>query len=240
MKAILTFHSIDDSGSVLSYPAKSFASLLEALSKSGMPVVTLDELLRAETRQGISLTFDDGMRSLFSTALPILQDYAFPAHLYLTTGSVAKTNRWPTQPDAAPGFDMLSWDEIEKCHAGGVQIEAHTHTHPDMRELDNAQMQQECDTADALIETRLGRRPRYFAYPYGYKNDSVSDFVRSRYAATVTTQLSCLGRNDDTANLPRLDSYYLRAPWIQQNLASPLSRAYLSLRSVMRTVRGTQ
>ena len=240
MKAIITFHSIDDSGSVLSYPTKAFASLLGALDKSGLPVLGLDDLLLPETDQGITITFDDGMRSLYKQALPVLRDHAKPAHLYLTTGSVGKNNRWPTQPEAAPGFDMLTWQEIEQLHAAGIFIDSHTHSHPDMRKLDEQAMQQECETADLLIEERLGRRPQYFAYPYGYKNESVCSFARHRYKATVTTELKTLGSDEDFATLPRLDSYYLQSAWMQNNLDSSLSGAYLSLRGWLRTLRGTQ
>ena len=240
MKAIITFHSIDESGSVLSYPANSFNRLLGVLNISGIPVLGLDELLKAETKKGVTLTFDDGMRSLFSAALPILRDYAVPAHLYLTTGSVGKNNRWSTQPEEAPDFDMLDWDEIEKLHKAGVIIDSHTHEHPDMRKITPGKMEEECDMADDMIKNRLGRKPQYFAYPYGYKNDSVCDFARSRYKATVTTELRMLGSHADNANLPRLDSYYLQGHWIQDNLDNAAGRAYLSLRGLMRTLRGTQ
>ena len=240
MKAIITFHSIDMSGSVLSYSPKAFACLLDALDESSLPVLSLGELLRAKTGKGIAITFDDGMRSLFTAALPILRDHAVPAHLYLTTGSVGKNNRWPTQPEDAPGFDMLTWNEIEQLHDAGVSIDSHTHNHPDMRKLGSEEMQQECEAADELIEKRLGRRPQYFAYPYGYKNNTVCDFARSRYKAAVTTELKILDGNEDTARLPRLDSYYLQGQWMQGNLDTSLSRIYLSLRGLMRTLRGTQ
>lgn len=240
MKAIITFHSIDTSGSVLSYPPETFVSLLDALDKSNFPILSLDELLQSDTEKGIAITFDDGMRSLHSEALPILRDHAKPAHLYLTTGSVGKNNRWPTQPKDAPEFNMLSWGEIEQLHDAGIFIDSHTHSHPDMRNLGDEEMQQECETADALIEKRLGRRPQYFAYPYGYKNDSVCNFARNRYKATVTTELKILGSNEDTARLPRLDSYYLQGQWLQKNLDTFLSRTYLSVRGLLRTLRGTQ
>ena len=125
-------------------------------------------------------------------------------------------------------------------HDAGVIIDSHTHSHPDMRNLSPDEMQQECEAADDLIEKRLGRRPQYFAYPYGYKNDAVCDFVRSRYKATVTTQLKTLGKHEDMVRLPRLDSYYLQGQWLQSHLDSFFSKTYFSLRSVLRTIRGTQ
>jgi peptidoglycan/xylan/chitin deacetylase (PgdA/CDA1 family) len=82
MRAILTFHGMDDSGSVLSYPPKMFDRLLVALQRSGIPVLDLDTLLRQDTKTGVALTFDDGMRSLFSEGLPILRNHAAPAHCF--------------------------------------------------------------------------------------------------------------------------------------------------------------
>lgn len=240
MKAIITFHSIDNSGSLLSYSPEALASLLDALHRSNLPVLGLGDLLQAETEKGIAFTFDDGMRSVYKEGLPVLRDYAAPAHLYLTTSAVGKTNRWSTQPGSAPVFDMLTWDEIEQLHGSGIFIESHTHTHADMRELDSVEMEQECEISDELIEKRVGRRPQYFAYPYGYKNDSTCNFARRRYQAAVTTELGTLTGREDPACLPRLDSYYLQSSWMQKNLDSSMSRAYLSLRGWLRALRGTQ
>ena len=61
MRAILTFHSVDDSGSVLSYPPKTFNKLLDAFERCGIPILELDTLLRPDTPSGVALTFDDGI-----------------------------------------------------------------------------------------------------------------------------------------------------------------------------------
>lgn len=240
MRAIITFHSIDDAGTVLSYPVRLLAELLEALDRSGLPVLDLDTLLSEDGRQGIALTFDDGMRSLFTAAMPVIREHAVPAHLFLATGAVGKNNRWPTQPVSAPGFDMLSWNEIESLQSAGVLVEAHTSSHPDLRQLSIDEVAAECELADEAIERRLGRRPRYFAYPYGYSNERVRNFMGGRYAASVTTVLGVLGKRDNLAALPRLDSYYLRSPRVFRRLDSALSQGYLQLRGLLRTVRGSQ
>ena len=240
MRVILTFHSIDEAGTVLSFPQATFAKLLAALHDSGMPVCDLDTLLAPSTTRGVALTFDDGMRSVFTQALPVLREYAVPAHLFLTTGAMDGTNRWATQPAHAPSFDMLSWDEIEQLHGGGMRIESHTQSHPDLRELDAIQIAVECEAADQLIESRLGRRPRFFAYPYGYRNVQVCDAVRGRYQASVTTELKELRGGEDRAALPRLDTYYLQSPWVFKRLDAALPRGYLALRGILRKLRGTE
>lgn len=240
MRAILTFHSIDDSGSVLSYPPRAFAELIAALHAAELPICDLDTLLAPTTRRGVALTFDDGMRSVFTHALPVLREHASPAHLFLTTAAVGGNNRWSTQPAKAPCFEMLSWDELEQLQQAGVRIESHTHSHPDLRQLDDQGIAAECSEADRTIEKRMGRRPRYFAYPYGFRNLRASSYARDHYRASVTIELREIRGNEDPAALPRLDSYYLRVPWTFRQLDATLPRAYLALRGVLRRLRGSE
>lgn len=237
MRAILTFHSIDDSGSVLSFPAQLFAQLLEAISRAGVPVCDLEMLLLPEKQEGIVLTFDDGLRSVFTTALPILRDHAVPAHLFLTTGAVGGDNRWPSQRADAPRFAMMSWTEVEQLHDAGCRIEGHTVSHPDLRALTNEAALAECAEADAAIARRLGRAPRYFAYPYGALNTRIASLLRDRYRACLTTKLRPLRDDDDPAALGRLDSYYLRHRWLARDLRDPSIRGYITVRRWLRELR---
>jgi peptidoglycan/xylan/chitin deacetylase (PgdA/CDA1 family) len=235
-RAVITFHSIDDAGGVLSYPPRLFDAFFAALEQRRLPIVDLDTLLAPATERGVALTFDDGMRSVFAAALPILRDHAAPAHLFLATGSVADG-----AASAGSGrFEMLDWDTIERLHRGGVAIESHTHGHRDCRTLSDAEIDYECATADALIERRVGRQPQYFAYPFGYHDRRVRGRVGPRYAAAFTTALAPLSRTGDRSRLPRLDAYYLRSPlWYRHLDATPM-RGYLLLRRALRIVRGTE
>ena len=240
MRAILTFHSVDDSGSVISYPPARFWALLECLGRAGLPVVDLDTLLSSGSTPGVAITFDDGMRSVVQHALPALRAHRMPAHLFLSTAPVGRAEPWPDQPSGIPSFPMLSWDEVEALAEGGVLIEGHTHSHPDMRLLSQDGLQQECERADALIHEHTGRRPSYFAYPFGYFDARALDFARARYRGAVTTELRALGAHEDPAALPRLDTFYLKSEELLRHLASAPVQAYLSARSVLRTWRGSQ
>lgn len=237
MRAVLTFHSIDDSGSVLSYPPKTFHKLLDAFERCEIPILDLDALLQPDTPRGVVLTFDDGMRTVFTEALPILRSHSAPAHLFLTTGVVGATNRWPGQPASAPLFEMLQWSEIEALQGSGVRIEAHTVRHPDLRQLSDAALRDECEGADETVAAKLGVRPRYFAYPYGLSDARVRAFARQRYCGSLTTDLRMLRRDEDKAALPRLDTYYLRHDMIFRDLQALHSRSYLGLRRALRLLR---
>jgi len=237
MKAILTFHSIDDRGTVLSFPPATFARMIEEILEGGVKICSLDQLLCPETDNALTITFDDGMRSVYENALPILKDANVPSHLYLTTGVVGRTNNWPTQPRGAPAFDMMDWQELEACVDAGMKIESHTVSHPNLCRLDRQQIEEECETADLSIEKQFGRRPQHFAYPYGIYDARVAEIVGQKYQTCVTTALLPIGKKLKAAELPRLDSYYLQKRRDYRHFFSPTASGYLRLRHGLRVFR---
>ncbi len=239
MRAIFTFHSIDEKETLLSYSPKLLSVFLGELENKKIPVCDIVTLLKPETKCGVTLTFDDGMRSVIKNALPILQEYGVNAHVFITTGCVNSNKKWPEQGQGIPGFEMLDWDEIEKLHDSGIYIESHTKTHPDMRMLDISRIEDECMGADEIIFKRLDRSPEYFAYPFGYHNNCSRDFIRQHYKGGVTTELRMIENGGDHATIPRLDSYYFRSEGIINRLDSPAMNAYLYLRWKLRTWRGS-
>lgn len=240
MRAVITFHSIDRQPGPLSFAPESLDALLGALAEAKVPVLDLDALLAPETTQGVALTFDDGMETLHDAALPILRAHRAPAHVFIVTNRLSGDNRWAGQPASAQTYAMLDWSQVEALHAGGVKIEGHTANHPDLRMLCDEAIDAEFEESDAAIEMRVGRRPAYFAYPYGYHDARVQAIARRRYRASFTTRLAYLGEGDDPAALPRLDSHYFRSPRLVRAMASPLVRQYVGLRGVLRRLRGTE
>ena len=237
MKAVLTFHAVDHARSPLSYPPEAFRALIETLQEMGTPLLTLGALLDPATQEGVALTFDDGLASVHEAALPILKAFDAPAHLFLPTAYVGQDNAWPGQPATAPRYAMMNWDQIEALHDGGVCIESHTHRHPDLRALSLSQITEEMETADRIIADQLGRRPRYFAYPYGFHNGAAREEAGRRYRASFTTRLADLGDGGDAAQLPRLDSHYLRHPWLIRQLNHTFGHGYIGLRRLIRQIR---
>lgn len=238
MRAVITFHSLDDGGSVLSFPPRAFARLVEALLRADIPVVEYAKL--AEGRRGVTLTFDDGMRSVAEHALPVLRANGLKAHLFLTTASVGGSNRWPTQPAQAPTFGMLRWDEVQACASAGMHIEGHTRSHPDLRRLGAEVIAEECAAADEEIRRCTGRKPNLFAYPYGLVNAHVRSALAGRYQGCFSTRMGFLENPIDPLDIPRLDAYYLRPRWVHENFRAPQVRAYLTMRALIRRARGVR
>ena len=85
MRAVLTFHSIDDLPGPLSYSAADLDGLLDALAEAKIPVLTLDALLADQSTHGVALTFDDGISTVFTAAMPIVAKRQVPAHVFVIT-----------------------------------------------------------------------------------------------------------------------------------------------------------
>lgn len=238
MQAVLTFHGVDESGSVLSVRPRELASLVDALVARGVEIVPLERLLDDADRRTprVALSFDDGLASVHSAALPVLR--GLPVTLFLTSGRVGLDNRWPGQPDWVAAKPMLRWDEVEALAAAGFSIEAHSVTHPDLRALAGDALDAELAGCDEEIARRLGRAPKGFAYPYGHFDERVVATARRRYRFAVTTELAALpSRGLDLARVPRLDSFYLRDPAVQRRFGSASFRAWLAMRRTLRGVR---
>jgi peptidoglycan/xylan/chitin deacetylase (PgdA/CDA1 family) len=57
-------------------------------------------------------------------------------------------------------------ETLRRCIAEGHEVANHTHTHPELRDLDRAAVFAELDSASAAIESVIGARPVHFRPPY--------------------------------------------------------------------------
>ena len=238
MKAIITFHSVDDESGILSFSPAFFERLLDGLDRRGVPVLALDKLLEADVERGVALTFDDGMRSVHRHALPVFRGRGLAAHMFLVAGAIEGDTADLRYPKGDPDYDIMSWDEAGELQEAGFLMDAHTYSHPDLRQLSDDAVREEFERSDALIASRLGRKPAHFAYPFGFYDERVERLAGERYHTSVTTKLAYLHADDRMTALPRLDSYYLRDEKRAGDVFSFSTRGYMQARGAMRWVRG--
>ena len=240
MRAILTWHSVDDSGSVISVSPSRFAEQVRWLASGNVAVVSVPELLALPSSSAaVAVTFDDGFVNFATVAWPRLRDEGLPVTLFVPTRYVGKTNRWAATPGGAmPELPLLDWDALGRLAEEGVTLGAHTRTHADLRALDSRRLSEEIPGSFDDIERATGKRPEGFAYPYGYLNARVVAAARATGAWAVTTALRPLDVTDDAYELPRLDSYFLRGPARIGSFGSPLFQFYVGMRAIVRRVRG--
>jgi peptidoglycan/xylan/chitin deacetylase (PgdA/CDA1 family) len=91
---ILCYHGIGESGNPLGVaPTRELFETQMRFLRENYRVISLDEACRelssgAKSEPGVVITFDDGYRSAYTVAFPILQKYHLPATIYLTVDSI--------------------------------------------------------------------------------------------------------------------------------------------------------
>ena len=241
MKAILTYHSVDETGSVISIDERTFRRHVHWLASGRVRVVPLDALASLpEEVDAVAITFDDGLESFGRVAAPVLREHGRPATLFVVTDAVGTTNVWRGQRDAGiPVFPLLDWDALGLLAADGVAIGAHTCTHPNLASLDADSATREIVASKARLARELGVQATTFAYPYGGVSTAARDVVAREFHYGVTTRLAMLAAHDEPARLPRLDSYYLRAPGTLEAWGTARFRMRMGLLAGARSVRGS-
>lgn len=237
MRAILTYHSIDRSGSVISIEPAAFRRHAEWLSRSGVSVVGLRGLLDLEPgRPAVALTFDDGFANFASEAWPVLEGYGFPATLFVATGHVGTVNAWESG-DGPPLLPLLDWPELGRLAEQGVMLGSHSMSHTDLRRSTDGALIDELERSADRMKAETGFEPAVFAYPYGRVDERVANATRARYSLAVTTEFRELRAGDDPLRLPRLDAWYFRETGRLEAFGTSSFRRFVTVRRQLRRAR---
>jgi peptidoglycan/xylan/chitin deacetylase (PgdA/CDA1 family) len=240
MLPILTFHSLDDRASVISFSPQRFERGLAKAKDHGFRTLDLVEVADLVRRRApfpercFAITFDDGYRNTFDEAFPVLTRLGMSATVFLTVGRAPAAERLPP----LNGREMLSWDEIRAMRDSGlIRFGAHTLTHPDLSQVSREDIDMEVRGSKAIVEDAVGVPVDCFAYPFGRFDDRSYDVVRSVFRCACSDRLDLASTHSDVFALARVDAYYLRADWSFGLLPSPSFRWYVWSRSVPRAIR---
>ncbi|WP_202457016.1 MULTISPECIES: polysaccharide deacetylase family protein [unclassified Streptomyces] len=181
---ILMYHSVARVPSAathaLSVSPDAFARQMEVLGERGFTPLTTAQLAavwrspgKALPERPVLITFDDGYEGVHRYALPVLSEHGFASTLFVSTGWLRGAY------DTGGGLDrMLDWDQVRELAADGAEIGGHSHTHPELDQLDEGALRYELRRCRDIVADQLGARPVSFAYPYGYSSRRVRERVR--------------------------------------------------------------
>src|SRR6516225_2562406 len=211
----------------------AFEAQMKELKDHGITVISMQDLLawkRGEKNippRCAVVTFDDGWKSQYEVAWPIMKKFGYPFTMFIYTEGV--------RGGSLGGGEAITWEQLADMRDNGVDIEAHTATHQDLREghtimvanpggkrtkakLTGPQYEQwvhnEVVGSKELLEQRLGIKVNCFAVPFGNYNEHVKELARNTgYEAmftvygqpiTFTSPLDSLGRYAIEANKPKV------------------------------------
>jgi len=100
---------------------------------------------------------------------------------------------------------MLTWDQAREMSEDGVEIGAHTVSHPLLSYEDEASVERELKLAKQVLEENLGEKVLAFAYPNGDWNKRVLEqVVETGYRCAFTTRPAWHSREKNLYTIPRV------------------------------------
>ena len=239
---ILTYHSLDSSGSVLSVDPEGFKSQMNCLSEMGYRGVCLRDAVRKRRARGqwpertVAITFDDGYENVYRHGAPVLARHGFAATIFLVTGHMGGTNDWAPPPPKLGVQPLMDWETVKSLVSDGWEVGAHTRTHPDLRRLTLEQMENEVARSRVDIQEQVQQKVESFAYPFGFKSPAAARVVAREFQLACVTDLR-RASGEALHALPRVDAYYLTSLESVRRLVDGRLDAYLALRRWGRWVR---
>ena len=93
----------------------------------------------------------------------------------------------------SPGRRFIDWNEVRELASAGMEIGAHTRTHPLLSRLTDIEQQAEFRESKAILEQNLGFPVTSFAYPNGTPRDFTAETQRIARNAGFTAAFSFYG-----------------------------------------------
>jgi peptidoglycan/xylan/chitin deacetylase (PgdA/CDA1 family) len=191
--------------------AAMFRRQIGILAEEGYRTMDLSEAAellgqqRPLAEKSVVITFDDGFRSFYTQAFPVLDDYGFTATMFLPTAFIG------TARLSFKNTECLTWDEVRDLKRSGVSFGSHTVNHPKLVDLSLEEIDRELRASKNELEQRLGGRVATFAYPFAFphgdrafQRNLKSLLVEAGYACCVTTELGRARLGEDPYRLRRL------------------------------------
>jgi len=179
---ILCYHRFAGRPGKLAVTPAAFSAQMEYLAQNHYRVISLAELQRflegrePLPRRSVVITIDDGYRSTFDVAFPILKKHGFRATVFLYN-------------DFVGAGDAMSWAQMQELSQSGlIEIQPHSKTHSNLvlhlpQETEaqyRDRIQKEVEVPSVTIEGRLSTKIQNFAYPYGDTNETVVEALKHR------------------------------------------------------------
>ncbi len=143
----------------------------------------LDQILNHGAKpaeNSVIITFDDGYRTVYDYALPIMREYGF-------TGIVC------IYPEFIGAGQAMSWEQLKHLISEGWSIECHSMSHANLAKNDLPEdrlsefLHKEIVRSKAIIENKLKNQVKFMVWPYGcYTAKCIETARQAGYIGAMT------------------------------------------------------
>lgn len=165
----------------------AFRAEMQKIRNSGATVISMDDMVAWKKGEKklpahcVLITLDDGWKSVYTDAFPILKEYGYPFTLFLYTDYIDN------------GGSTLTLAMIREMLQNGASIGSHSVSHPypkDYRKQKSGRAEKyaafltrQIGDSKRILEEKLGVKVNAYCYPGGYKTQEMYDILtREGYA----------------------------------------------------------
>lgn len=209
--AVLAYHAVSPYPNPLSVDIARLRHQVRRMLRKGFRPVTFGMVADGSAPpRSFAVTFDDGFRSVYDRARPVLAALGVTATVFLPTSRMGRDEplAWPgLTPSPMPPEELqpMSWDQVRDLVELGWEVGSHTLTHPKLTQVDDRRLATELQESKRVCEDQTGTLCRTLAYPFGDADGRVVQAaLDAGYVGAVTmSRLSCVG----TLAVPRIGVY---------------------------------
>jgi peptidoglycan/xylan/chitin deacetylase (PgdA/CDA1 family) len=125
-----------------------------------------NSLLKRKEKRKILLTIDDGFKSFYEQAWPILKKEKIPFILFVNTREVGTRG-------------YMSWDQIKEVSKEKfAHIGNHSYTHEYLVDMKNQEIIDDINIASSNLKNNLGYNSPFFSYPFGEYSNNFKTIIK--------------------------------------------------------------
>jgi peptidoglycan/xylan/chitin deacetylase (PgdA/CDA1 family) len=181
-------------------PPSEFAAQMRALKDAGWHAVTMDQLaaywergVPLGTGKPVVLTFDNGYRSQYTQALPVLRQLGWVGNENVQLSGLP------------PSQGGLTAEQVRGLIAAGWELDTQGYNHADLIRLGPEALHYQVAVTRRTLQQRYGVPVNWFCYPSGHYNATVIAAVKAAgYAGSTTVVPGWAARAEDRYRLHRL------------------------------------
>lgn len=168
-----------------------FRSELDHLIANSWEFTSLCDVIEDQSNGAnrFAITFDDGYRSVYDHAFPLLRERNMTGTVYMVTDFIGGINEWDRRAGDMREHIMTKEQMCEMADAG-FEIGSHTLSHPHLTAISDNQLALELADSKHKLEDMIGREVVSFSYPYGDRDPRVIQAAKDAgYKNAVSTQI---------------------------------------------------
>ena len=204
---MLMYHHVShDTPASTSVSPEVFAAHLDFLEENGFRIHSLPEVLAALEGPAalpdsvVVITFDDGYRSVYDTAWPLLRERGWPFTVFVCSEDI----------DRGHG-PVMAWEQLREMGGQGATIASHGRHHHHLQRLRDGEdraswrrrVRADLEHSRRRIAEMTGQDHQMLAYPFGESDDLLRELVATMGWVALGQQSGAAGPLSDPACLPR-------------------------------------